>query len=442
MSLLIKALDKAEKAQLDQQKLEREEAHQESRRRAENIANNQAEDEETVSLSLADVETESTATSAAFINTQRPSEYTSERASNMFAAKVEPRSEMRPIVWIVLFGVLSFLAIVGYFYYQLNVVNAPPVSVANPPSFPANASQQQQEASQNQVVQAPRQDATGQDAASTVQLSPTTNPIANNSGDLIEAPVAQAAPNINEKVIQTPSNTQAKLSKLAAVSDNSAIEVRRSSTISVAPTIASQSASIQVSRNQSTSTISPVLINAYNAYLAGNNQEAQSLYKRVLQRDTRNVDALLGMGAIAEREGRIDDAMGWYQKVLEIDPKNTIAQSAYVANVVQDDEAGLSKLKNMLADKPNDANAHANLGNYFAEQSQWAEAQQAYFEAYRLNATAENAFNLAVSLDHMGKPALALPYYQQALAQVAASPSSTIDISALQARIAAIQSQQ
>jgi hypothetical protein len=42
----------------------------------------------------------------------------------------------------------------------------------------------------------------------------------------------------------------------------------------------------------------------------------------------------------------------------------------------------------------------------------------------------------------MGKPALALPYYQQALVQATASPSSTIDISALQARMTAIQSQQ
>jgi tetratricopeptide (TPR) repeat protein len=147
------------------------------------------------------------------------------------------------------------------------------------------------------------------------------------------------------------------------------------------------------------------------------------------------------MGAIAEREGRVDDALGWYQKVLEIDPKNTTALSAYAASVVQDDQTSAFKLKSMLAENPNDANAHANLGAYFAGQAQWAEAQQSYFEAYRINATAENAFNLAVSLDQMGKPALALPYYQQALAQVTASPSSTIDIAALQARIAAIQSQ-
>jgi tetratricopeptide (TPR) repeat protein len=432
MSLLIKALDKAEKAQLDQQKLEREESYQESRRRAENIANNQ-EDEGSVTLSLADVESENSATQTSFVGTQYSGEHTSERANNMFAAKVEPVSEMRPIVWIVLFGVLSFLAIVGYFYYQLNVANAPATPVSNPPALPASTSQQPPIATQSQVVQAPRQD-----AAISVQSTQTTNTAARDADKTSKISNAQQASNTNDIVIQ---DVQSKLNKIATGSTATATEVRRSLPVMVVPTIASQSASIQVSKSQSPPTVSPVLINAYNAYLAGNNQEAQSLYKRVLQRDTRNVDALLGMGAIAEREGRVDDALGWYQKVLEIDPKNTTALSAYAASVVQDDQTSALKLKSMLAENPNDANAHANLGAYFAGQAQWAEAQQSYFEAYRLNATAENTFNLAVSLDQMGKPALALPYYQQALAQVSASPSSTIDIAALQARIAAIQSQ-
>jgi uncharacterized protein HemY len=80
---------------------------------------------------------------------------------------------------------------------------------------------------------------------------------------------------------------------------------------------------------------------------------------------------------------------------------------------------------------------HIALGNYYAERNQWSSAQQAYFDAYSLNASADNAFNLAVSLDHMGKPKLALPYYQRALEL--ASSNSNIDKAALEARIAAIQ---
>jgi uncharacterized protein HemY len=158
----------------------------------------------------------------------------------------------------------------------------------------------------------------------------------------------------------------------------------------------------------------------------------------VLQRDVRNVDALLGLGAIATRQGRDADANGWYGKVLEVDPRNSMAQAAMLDNQPQGNEANSeSRIKNMLAKNPNDANLHVALGNLYAEQSQWPAAQQAYFDAYSLNTSADNAFNLAVSLDQMGKPKLALPYYQRALEQ--ASSTSSIDKAALEARIAAIQ---
>jgi uncharacterized protein HemY len=157
-----------------------------------------------------------------------------------------------------------------------------------------------------------------------------------------------------------------------------------------------------------------------------------------LQQDVRNVDALLGLGAIASRQGRMADANGWFGKVLEIDPRNNMAQAALIDNQPQGNEANSeSRIKNMLAKHPNDANLHSALGNLYAEQNQWPAAQQAYFDAYSLNGSADNTFNLAVSLDQMGKPKLALPYYQRALAQ--ASDKSSIDKAALEARIAAIQ---
>jgi uncharacterized protein HemY len=132
------------------------------------------------------------------------------------------------------------------------------------------------------------------------------------------------------------------------------------------------------------------------------------------------------------------DANGWYGKVLEVDPRNNIAQAALLDSKSQGNETdNESYLKNMLVKHPEDANLHVALGNLYAEQNQWSAAQQAYFDAYRLNASADNAFNLAVSLDQMGKPKLALPYYQRALEQV--SGTSNIDKAALEARIAAIQ---
>jgi tetratricopeptide (TPR) repeat protein len=203
--------------------------------------------------------------------------------------------------------------------------------------------------------------------------------------------------------------------------------------------IASKSASINVSKSKAQSGVNPTLMSAYEAYNAGKDSEAQRLYKQVLQRDIRNVDALLGLGAIAQRQGRVADANGWYGKVLEVEPRNNIAQTALIDSQPQGNEQNNeTRLKNMLAKQPDDANLHVALGNLYAEQNQWPAAQQAYFDAYRLHSNADNAFNLAVSLDQMGKPKLALPYYQRALS-LAQTGANGIDKAALEARIAAIQ---
>ena len=230
----------------------------------------------------------------------------------------------------------------------------------------------------------------------------------------------------------------------AIVATNTNKKGRKSTSLQFGESIASPSAFINVSKTKSEAAgVNPVLMSAYEAYNAGDDAKAQKLYKQVLQRDVRNVDALLGLGAIASRQGRDADANGWFGKVLELDPRNSMAQAALLDSNLQSNQAqgnetnNESRIKNMLAKQPDDANLHVALGNLYAEQNQWPAAQQAYFDAYSLNGSAGNAFNLAVSLDQMGKPKLALPYYQRAQAQ--ASATSNIDKAALEARITAIQ---
>jgi Flp pilus assembly protein TadD len=56
------------------------------------------------------------------------------------------------------------------------------------------------------------------------------------------------------------------------------------------------------------------------------------------------------------------------------------------------------------------------LGNQYARQSRWTEAQAAYFRAYSLDPdNADFAFNLAVSLDQLRQKKPALEYYQRSL---------------------------
>jgi len=187
--------------------------------------------------------------------------------------------------------------------------------------------------------------------------------------------------------------------------------------------------------------VDPTLLAAYEAFNRGDDVSAQQKYRQVLQKDVRNVDALLGMAAIAQRQARNMDALGWYRKVTEIEPRNSIAQSAMADLEANADAVGAeSKIKSMLARQPEAANLHAALGNLYAAQNQWASAQAAYFSASQFAPiSADYAFNLAISLEHLGKPKLALVQYQRALDLLNMTGAASPDRSQVEARVRALQ---
>ena len=365
-------------------------------------------------------------------------------AANVFSAKsVRVNNQNTSLALIAGAGLVALLAM-GIYFFQF-VDNAPNV-VIPPRLLEQLAPTQQAEASPALPSQTLE-----------VQVAETAVPqafVPDNEAppaEMQETLIKQTAkkPVVSEKPTLT-ANEEIIIAGNETVVDETAVVTSsnkkrgKSKKMQFGEAIATPSASISVSKTKSEAAgINPVLMSAYEAYNAGDDAKAQKLYKQVLQRDVRNVDALLGLGAIASRQGRVADANGWFGKVLELDPRNSMAQAALLdsnlqSNQAQGNEVNIeSRIKNMLAKHPGDANLHVALGNLYAEQNQWPAAQQAYFDAYSLNGSADNAFNLAVSLDQMGKAKLALPYYQRALAQ--ATGTSDIDKAALEARIAAIQ---
>jgi tetratricopeptide (TPR) repeat protein len=88
---------------------------------------------------------------------------------------------------------------------------------------------------------------------------------------------------------------------------------------------------------------------------------------------------------------------------------------------------------------PTSAYIHSSLGNIYARQHQWTQAQQAYFEAYHYdNTRADYAYNLAISLDHLNQPRLAIIYYQQAL-QLARNQTIQFSLPIVQRRLQVLQ---
>ena len=175
---------------------------------------------------------------------------------------------------------------------------------------------------------------------------------------------------------------------------------------------------------------------AYDALQAGNLTDARRDYEQVLRSDARNTDALLGLATIAVRQGQASSAADLYQRVLEADPKDLTARAGLINLKGQSDPAlAESRLKTLLAGQPESPPLHFALGNLYAGQTRWSDAQQAFFRAH--TGEPENAdylFNLAVSLDHLHQNKLAAQYYQSAL-NAAETRSAAFDRNQVKSRL-------
>jgi Flp pilus assembly protein TadD len=202
--------------------------------------------------------------------------------------------------------------------------------------------------------------------------------------------------------------------------------------VSPAPQLTPAAMRISRSRKSTTGAGGPAM-EAYQAYLAGDLERAAGLYEQILAQVPNDRDALLGRAAIALRLGQTEAAIGSYRRVLQLNPRDTVASAALFN--LQGPGAALveeNRLKMLLHDSPDASHLHFALGNHYAREARWADAQQAYFDALRIDgANPDYAFNLAVSLDRLGQGQAAAGYYQQALELADAAPANFDSSSAI-----------
>ena len=185
--------------------------------------------------------------------------------------------------------------------------------------------------------------------------------------------------------------------------------------------------------------INALLRDAWLAYNKADYSTATRAYENVLKREPKNRDALLGMAAVAVKTADYKKAKASYQLLLNLDPRDQVAVSG-MSNIERlslssQDE---SKLKFMLQQQPSATHLNFALGNYYARKGRWPEAQAEYFKAWQGNSgNADYIYNLAVSLDQLGKANEALRFYKESLLQ-ANKQNISFSISEVEKRIGQI----
>ena len=311
-------------------------------------------------------------------------------ARNAFAAKLTPEAPSRAPLWLVL-GVLVIagLAITGYVWFQLNAMSSSSLSpaAARPPALAPQPSNTQPVPPPSAEILAPQADGGS--------ASKTESHRAPSAETRIQVP---AAPHLAQPTVPI------RLARTSPVAD-------------------------------------PTLTRAHGALQDGRLDQATQDFLLALQHDPNNTDALLALAAIAQHQGRGNEAEGWRQRALIADPSSPATQAAVLGGTAAgaDPLSTESRLKTLLTAQPQSAELNFTLGNLYAGQRRWGEAQQAYFNAVAADGdNPDYLFNLAISLDQLRQPRPAAQHYRLALEAATRRPAA-FDTEQARRRLAELQ---
>lgn len=253
------------------------------------------------------------------------------------------------------------------------------------------------------------------------QPSPNVQPaIAEANVAMATTPPAEPAlppllPPLPEQVALPPSLSTGKSGKASPIQFDDREQLARA--LKEISPAREESVSLKLARSLAPPAVPNELLEAYQSLKDANYPLAITRYSRIVQAEPLNLDAQIGLATAFARAGDTVSAAKHFRATLAIDPRNANALAGLLA--VNRTGAGSMEveLKSLVAKHPSSAALHFSLGNQFASERRWVEAQQSFFEAYRLESDRpDHVYNLAVSLDHLGKFQLAQEYYSKVLA--------------------------
>jgi tetratricopeptide (TPR) repeat protein len=165
-------------------------------------------------------------------------------------------------------------------------------------------------------------------------------------------------------------------------------------------------------------TVPQALALAVQQYQAGQWQQAEQLYRAILQVQPQQVEALHRLGLLASQGGQHERARAYLSQAVRLQPDSAAVH--YNLGTVFQDQGQLAEARACYQQavrlEPVYVEAHYNLGNILQEQGQLAEAQACYQQALRLKPDYVEAYNnLGNNLQEQRHLVEAQACYEQAL---------------------------
>lgn len=250
------------------------------------------------------------------------------------------------------------------------------------------------------------------------------------SVQVVTAPVVAEATAVTPELeveVAIPTSAEPQVSDTASVVEPSvpAVPVDAIARQETPAPVSATPAPISITRSNAAPQVNAQLTQAYSAFRDQDYYAARALYQQALREVPNNRDALLGLAATSIQLGDVTGARATYSKLLELDPRDALARVGLMDSMPLGDAVQTeTQLQDLKAEHPELAQLSFALGNFYASQRRWNEAQAAYYDAL-LAAKAESgsavspdfAFNLAVSLERLNQTQPAFNFYREALEQ-------------------------
>lgn len=153
-----------------------------------------------------------------------------------------------------------------------------------------------------------------------------------------------------------------------------------------------------------TDTVAAAIVRVY--VQGGQRAAANDFLDGLLEKNPKDVEALLLKGAVARSGGKVDEAMKYYRAAIEVDPKNP---SGYLAIAAVDNSAGRTAeaeavIAEGMAASPDNPALTLIHGNYLERKGDFAGALAAYEALYKLRPASLTAANNLASIlsEHYG----------------------------------------